>query len=373
MSRRYSLLFSVRYEFDPLKNLELIERITEFVLLVALANAGLKIKEPFSWKTWHYSFRLLTIAMLLTIAAGAFISWKIAGLAPAGALLFGALIAPTDPVLASELQTSEPSKKDTSTIKLGLTTEAGINDGLAFPFVYFAIYAATKGLDFEEWAGGWFIHDFIIKIIIAIGIGLAVGALLCRLVFTSGSRDKISKISRGIISLALMLLPYAVTEIIGGYGFLAVFVAACIFSHREEHAEHMDDLHDFNEELESIVVAIIFIMTGFFIAYHHEILYDTEILAVALLMVFIVRPVAGYLSLLGTKLIPFQKFVLSFYGIRGVGSLYYLAYALTAATFTDAAKLLEITIVTIFMSMLVHGFTARFIQKKIKEYHDAKQ
>jgi len=153
--------FARQYEFEPLDHLELIERVTEFVVLVALTNAGLKISEPFKWKTWRHSFRLLAFAMLITIIAAAFLGWWIIGLTPATAWLFGAVISPTDAVLASELQTSEPSKKDISEIKLGLTSEAGINDGLAFPFVYFAIYAATKGLDYENWIGEWFLHKFL--------------------------------------------------------------------------------------------------------------------------------------------------------------------------------------------------------------------
>lgn len=365
--------FARQYEFEPLDHLELIERVTEFVVLVALTNAGLKISEPFKWKTWRHSFRLLAFAMLITIIAAAFLGWWIIGLTPATAWLFGAVISPTDPVLASELQTSEPSKKDVSDIKLGLTSEAGINDGLAFPFVYFAIYAATKGLDYENWIGEWFLHKFLIKIAIAVVVGLCCGQVLYRIIFSIKDKGQLTKISRGIISLGLVLLPYAISEIVGGYGFLAVFAAACMFSNREVYNEHMDALHDFNEELEGIVVAIIFLMTGVFIAYHYHILYDLEVIAVALLMVFVVRPAAGYISFIRSDLTAFQKFVLSFYGIRGVGSLYYMAYALTSASFAGAEKLLEVTIVTIFISMLVHGLSARTIQLKIKKLHEAEQ
>jgi sodium/hydrogen antiporter len=365
--------FARQYEFKPLDHLQLIERVTEFVVLVALTNAGLKISEPFKWKTWRHSFRLLAIGMIITIIAAAFLGWWVIGFAPSTALLFGAIISPTDPVLASELQTSQPSKKDISDIKLGLTTEAGINDGLAFPFVYFAIYAATKGMNYENWIGEWFAHKFLIKIAIAVVIGLCCGQLLYKLIFSIKDKTQLSQISRGIISIGLVLLPYAISEIVSGYGFLAVFVAACMFSAREEYNEHMDVLHDFNEEIEGIVVAIIFLMTGFFIAYHYHILYDLDVIIVALLMVFVVRPAAGYISFIKSGLTPFQKFVLSFYGIRGVGSLYYMAYALTSAPFTGAKKLLEVTIVTIFISMLVHGLSSRTIQIKIKKLHEAKQ
>ena len=358
-----------KYEIKPLDHLEEVKHITEFVILVALANAGLRIKEPFKWKTWKNAFRLLVIAMPVTIVAATFLGWWIVGLAPATALLFGALISPTDPVLASELQTSEPGEEDTSQSKLGLTAEAGVNDGLAFPFTYLAIFAATKGLDYKNWIGEWLLHEFIIKIALGVIIGLVSGWLLYKLIFSiSSNHETLGRISRGILSLALLSLPYAITEYIGGYGFLAVFCAACMFSNYELHSKHMNSLHNFNEELESFVVAVIFITIGFFIAFHYKILFDIEIMGTALLMVLVVRPLAGYVSLIKTGLNPFQKFVLSFYGIRGIGSLYYLAYALAAAPFTNPEKLIAVTTATIFFSVIIHGITARHVQKRIKKY-----
>ena len=352
----------------PLQQLEEIEHVTEFVVLVALANAGLRIKYPFKWSTWKYSFRLLLIAMPFTIIAAGVLGWWVMGFAPATAMLFGALISPTDPVLASELQTSDPGEEDTSKVKLGLTSEAGINDGLAFPFTWFAILFATSGPDYTDWLSNWFLHYFLLKIAIGVTTGLGCGWLLYKVIFSITMGHVIGRISRGVLSLALVLLPYAISEILGGYGFLAVFFAACIFSNFEKDVEHMNNLHDFNEELESFVVALIFIATGVFIAMHYDKLLVLPLLIVALTMVIVIRPVAGYIALLGTGLNRFQRFSLSFYGMRGIGSIYYLAYALSAATFDDAKTLISLTIATIFFSVLIHGITARSVQKKIHKY-----
>jgi len=360
------------YSFNPLENITLIEHITEFVVLVALTNAGLRIKEPFKWQTWNNALRLLVVAMPLTILAAAFLGWWVMGLAPATAMLYGALISPTDPVLASELQTTEPGKDDTSKCRLGLTAEAGINDGLAFPFTYFAIRAAEEGLDFRHWIGQWVLHDLVIKIVVGVVIGLFTGWFLYKVVFSINNDSNIGRISRGILSLSLILLPYALTETVGGYGFIAVFFAACMFSNYEKYQEHINKLHDFNEELESFVVALIFITTGVFIALHYRMLYDPEVLAVALLMVLVVRPFTGYLSLIRAKLNNFQKFVLAFYGIRGIGSLYYLAFALAATSFEQSGKLFAVTTATIFFSVLIHGISARAIHKKLKKYDSGK-
>lgn len=356
----------------PLNNVKVIEEITEFVVIVALTNAGLKIKDPFSWTTWKYSFWLLLITMPITIVASAYISHWILDFTPAAAILFGALIAPTDPVLASDLQTTKPSQKDSSKTRLALTSEAGINDGLAFPFTYFAIFLVAKGTDYSQWITEWFWVEFVYKIVAGVIIGLVSGWLLYKVIFRFTSKNQQSKISRGILSLALTLLPYAIAEIVGGYGFIAVFLAATAFSYGEKNAQHMDSLHDFTEEIERIFVALLFVVIGVYMASNITDLMDPKLILTALILILVVRPLAGWISLVGKKGISnFEKFTLSFYGIRGVGSLYYLMYALGQTTFTESQKLIQLTAVTIILSVLIHGISAASIQKKLDQYDGA--
>lgn len=356
-------------DVHPLEHLGEIQHVSEFVVLVALANAGLRIKEPFKWSSWKYAVRLLVITMPLTIIVAAVLGWQFMGFAPATAMLFGALISPTDPVLASELQTSAPGKDDRSQSKLGLTAEAGINDGLAFPFTWLAIALVTKGSNYSEWIGNWLLHDVLIKMALGVGIGLLTGWGLYKIIFSISSKeDTLGRISRGILALALILLPYTLCEVTGGYGFLAVFFAACMFSRYEKSQKHMHSLHDFNEELEAFAVAAIFVTIGIFIALHYHLLLNFNILATALIMVLIVRPLAGWIALAGSGLNNFQKFVLSFYGMRGIGSLFYLAFALQQADFDQPKKLVAVTTATIFFSVLIHGISARHVQKRIKKY-----
>ncbi|RZJ67772.1 MAG: sodium:proton exchanger [Flavobacterium sp.] len=356
-------------EIDLDDHLKTVEHITEFVIFVALANAGIRITEPFKWRTWKNAFWLLAVTMPITIIGAAFIGHWFLGFGPATAVLFGGLIAPTDPVLASELQTSEPGAPDKSQIKLGLTAEAGINDGIAFPFIWLGIYIATKGENYGDWLVPWFLFEFVYKIAAGVIVGLITGYLLYRAIFlVSRNVETVGAISRGILSLALLLLPYALAEMVSGYGFLAVFFSACIFSNSKRNLEHASSLHDFNEELESFVVALIFIVSGFFIAINYENILDFHVLLTALAMVLVVRPIAGYIGLLGRKINPFQRFVLSFYGLRGIGSIYYLAFALGAAAFADRTKLISVTTATILLSVIVHGLSARTIKKYIRKY-----
>ena len=351
--------------FDIVENAELIRHLSEFVVIVALTNAGLKIKKPFDWTSWKYSFRLLIITMPLTIIGAAYVSWWFLGLAPATAVLFGALISPTDPVLASDLQTSRPSKKDLSKIRLALTSEAGMNDGLAFPFTFLAIMLATYGGNYQEWLAHWFGVDVFYKIIVGVLTGLLLGAALYKLIFQVTSENHHSKVSRGILSLALTLVPYGLTELLGGYGFISVFVAACAFSNSEDKAKHMDSLHDFTEEVERIFVALLFVFVGIYICDNVSMLWDYRIIGTALILLFVIRPLSGWIAFYKSDLNGFEKFVLSFYGIRGIGSIFYLTYAFGKASFTHADKLIQVTVVTILLSVIIHGLTATTIQKRL--------
>lgn len=352
-------------DFDVMQHTDIIRRVSEFVVIIALTNAGLKIKKPFAWETWKYSFKLLIITMPLTIICAALTGWWLLNLAPAAAVLFGALIAPTDPVLASELQTSRPSKKDLSKIRLGLTSEAGLNDGLAFPFTYFAIFMAAEGNDYMQWIGKWFYIEVLYKIAAGILIGFITGWLLYKIIFKMTSKSHHSHISRGILSLALTLLPYGITELCGGYGFIAVFIAACIFSRSEEKVKYMDSLHDFTEEIEQIFVAFIFIFFGIYLSASIDKLLDFRVIIAALIVLLIIRPFSGWIALYKTDLSGFQKFTLSFYGIRGVGSIFYLMYAFEQTDFPNAHELIQLSAVIIAISVFIHGLSASALQKNL--------
>lgn len=352
-------------DFDIMQHSNIIRRVTEFVVIISLTNAGLKIQQPFSWQTWKYAFRLLVITMPITIVGAAYAGWWVLGLAPASAVLFGALIAPTDPVLASDLQTSRPSEKDVSKIRLGLTSEAGLNDGLAFPFTYFAIFLAAKGLDYSQWIGQWLLIEVLYKIVVGVLIGLFAGWALYQLIFRITSHSHHSSISRGILSLSLTLLPYGLTELLGGYGFIAAFIAACAFSNSEQEVEHMDSLHDFTEGVERIFVVFLFIFVGVYVFVAMDELLDLKIIATALVVLLVIRPLGGWIALQRTDLSAFEKFVLSFYGIRGVGSIYYLMYAFVQADFPNAYVLIHVSTVVIVLSVLMHSLSAATIQQKL--------
>ena len=128
---------------NPLENKELTKRLCEFVVIVALMGAGLKLDRRIGWRRWKVTWRLLGIAMPLTIAGIALIAATVLNVPIASAILLGAVLAPTDPVLASDIQVGPPSTGNEDEVRFSLTSEAGLNDGLSFPFVYLAIAVAA--------------------------------------------------------------------------------------------------------------------------------------------------------------------------------------------------------------------------------------
>lgn len=362
-----ALVFAVPFDWelpDLVEEAWWPKRLTELGVIVALTGAGLKLERPLAWATWRVSWRLLAVTMPLTIAAAALLGWWALGLAPAAALLLGAVIAPTDPVLASDVQTSPPGEPDVSEVRLGLTTEAGLNDGLAFPFTNLAIAVALAGLAPAGWLAGWLAIDVVYRIAAGAVIGAAAGRLLAVLVFQLPIPGTRARTMTGILALCLTLLPYGAAELASGYGFIAVFVAACAFRQYECGHEYQSLLHDFSQEMERLLVAVLMFLIGAFAVRGALAPLSPAMGLMALALVFLVRPLAGIAALPGLGLPRAEQWALAFFGIRGIGSLYYLAYAIDHAPFPEAEALWALVLATVILSVLVHGIAARALMAR---------
>ena len=166
--------------------------------------------------------------MPLCIAAVALLGWGLAGLPLSAALLLGAALAPTDPVLAGDLQVDGPGKGDTHGVRFTLTAEAGLNDGLAFPFVYLAIAVASLGLADPSWLGSWLLRDGLYRIAAGVAVGAGVGWLLARLVYRAPHDKPVASTGLACVALCVFLIAYGAAELAGGYGFIAAFVSAVV-------------------------------------------------------------------------------------------------------------------------------------------------
>lgn len=340
----------------PNEALAIVERLSEFVVIISLMGAGLKIDRPFGWRRWRLTWRLLGIAMPLTILGLAWLGQQMLGLSLAAALLLAAALAPTDPVLASDVQVGPPMDREEDEVRFTLTSEAGLNDGLAFPFVLLAIALAHEVSPTS--VAEWFAYAVVWKILAGVGMGYLVGRALGWLTFHLPNRAKLSRTGAGFVALGITCVAYGLTEMVRGYGFLAVFVAALALRATEPEHDYHQKLHDFAEELERLMMMVLLVLFGG--AMTGGDLFDAltwQAAAFGLLALFVVRPLAGWIGLVGTDPPPGERAAISFFGIRGIGSIYYLAYAFGHATFDNVPLLWSTAGFIILVSIVLHGIT----------------
>jgi sodium/hydrogen antiporter len=364
----FALPLGLMPSVDPLEHGELTERLAELAVIVSLMGAGLKIDRAFDWRRWAPTWRLLAITMPLTILGAAALGWWAVGLAPASALLLGAVLAPTDPVLASEVQVKPPGEGGEDPIRFTLTSEAGLNDGLAFPFIHMAIAMVVVGISPRDWWFEWLAFDVIYKIGVGCAGGLVVGWLLGRILFRPAPRgaQPIAKSTEGSLALAATLLAYGAVELLHGYGFIAVFVAASALRRRERQHAYHHELHHFIEGIERWLMAVLLVLLG---GASIELLRELswQGLVVAIMIVVLIRPASGVIALLGWREPWRERLAIGFFGIRGIGSLYYLAFALNEAEFEGVGQLWAIVVTTICISALLHGLSATRIMRQLDE------
>jgi len=350
---------------DPRDHLSLAERLTELGVIVALMGAGLKIDRPIGWSRWSTTWRMLGIAMPLSIAAVAALGAGILGYSAATAVLLGAVLAPTDPVLASDVQVGEPTlegdeaPEEEDDVRFTLTSEGGLNDALAFPFVYLAILFAEKGTSPDAWLAEWLAVDVVYRLVVALVLGVLVGKLLGLVAFRPpGPLTALSSVPQGFIAIAVTLLAYGVTEMAQGYGFLAVFVSAVTLRSSERGHEFHGLLHRFSTQAETLITVGLLIVFGGALAGGLLGALTWPGVVVAVLVIAVVRPLAGMVALAGSGRDRSERWAIAFFGVRGIGSLYYLSYATVNADFSDVGSVWAVVSVTIVVSIIVHGVTA---------------
>jgi len=365
----FTLPFSI-VRPDPNLHGTFIEHVTELAVILSIMGAGLKIDRPLGFKSWMITWRLLGITMVLTIVLVAFTGWWIAAFAPATALLLGAVIAPTDPVLASETEIEGPGEHPgkEGTLKFALTSEAGVNDGLAFPFTNMAIAMALFGFHPANWFGSWFLMNVMYEIVVGILVGTGIGYLLAHFILNLPATTKFAKSIIGIGALASTLIIYGLTETLGGYGFIAVFCGAIVIRQYSQNHEYQVALHAYTEKSQLIFTSLLILGLGAAITGGILKHLDTTLILVALVTVLVIRPLCGMIGLIGFDSVPWkERFAISFLGIRGFGSIYYLAYALNHQHFEGAERIWSLVVLIIVLSIVIHGITASPILKRLNQ------
>ena len=354
---------------SPMAHPHFVERFTEFVVIIALMGAGLKLDRIFSWRRWAITWRLLGPTMLLTIAAITALGVWLLNLPLPLAILLGGSLAPTDPVLAADVQVGPPKTGEEDEVRFGLTSEAGLNDGLAFPFVNLAVLLAAAATMGEPWAAKWVFHSVLWEIGAGVAIGWLVGRLFGWVTFHIPAESKLAQTGDGVIAVAATLIAYGACEMAQSYGFLGVFVTALALRHSHRNHQFQRDMHDFTEQIERLAMMVLLLLFGgALVSGLLASLGWTEVL-VALIILLIVRPVTGLIGLIGFKADMSEKLTLAFFGIRGVGSFYYLAYGLNHMPGSGGERLWSVMGLVVLLSILLHGLTVTPVMRQVDRMH----
>lgn len=371
-------------KLDAFKNTVLLERLTEVALLVSLFTAGMKLELPLKDKRWRIPVQLATVSMLLTVAAITAVGVWLLNLPLGAAVLLGAILAPTDPVLASDVQMANPGDRDR--LRFGLTGEGGLNDGSAFPFVMLGLgLLGLHELGDMHWR--WWSVDVLWAVAGGLALGYALGTLVGRAIIYLRTQRLEALGSDEFIALGLIALTYGLALLTLTYGFLAVFAAGLALRRIDEPAVHaapavhtelspedqratgshapahmMRQVERFNSQLESFAEVAIVLVVGALLASAR---FQPSVVWFVPLLFLVIRPIAVAVGLLGTDAKPTQRRLMAWFGIRGIGSLYYLLYAINHGIQPALARqLLSITLAVIVTSVVAHGVSVTPLMKR---------
>lgn len=353
---------------DPVADPGPWELAAEVCVIICLFATGMQIDRR-RRATWWRTAALLAIGMPLTIAALAWAGSALAGLSLAAALLLGAVLAPTDPVLAADVQVGPPQEGREDAVRFTLTTEAGLNDGLAFPFVWLAIAVAIAGGIGDELLWRWAIEDLLLKIAIGTVAGLVLGWLVGHALFRWPARAVMSALAADVVVLGAVFAIYGATELLGGYGFIAAFVGGLMVRRAAHENPAQAELFAFAESLERALTALLLVAGGVALGLMLPYVGLGEV-AIALLLLLVIRPLAGLVALAPFAMPRRERAIVALFGVRGIGSLYYLAFAASQAEFDAMYTVWAIVLITIFGSTLIHGLTAARVMARLDRDQD---
>ncbi len=375
------------------------ERVTEVAVLISLFAAGLKLRVPLSDGRWILPVRLATVSMLVTVGLVALAGVYGLGLSWGAAILLGAILAPTDPVLASDVQVTDPADGDR--LRFGLTGEAGLNDGAAFPFIMLGLgLLGLHELGDNGWR--WIAIDLVWAVVAGLGTGIVLGTLVGRLVLYLREAHREAVGLDDFLALGLIALAYGAALLLKGYGFLAVFAAGLALRRIEFRAADGEEPPDevmvaaasadaeelatdpdkapaymaqaalgFTEQLERIgEVAVVLLLGGML---SRDFLPPGALWFIPLLLL-VIRPLSVYAGTIGSRSTPAQRRLIGWFGIRGIGSVYYLTYAMQHGLPEPLARTLAaLVLATVAVSVIVHGSSVTpLMQRYSRKSPDAK-
>lgn len=356
------------FHFNPLKESALLQALTEVAVLISLFSAGVKMPAPFTLSRWRAPLMLASVSMVLTVGLVAAFCVYMLGLPLGAGILLGAIVAPTDPVLATDVQIRHPGDRDH--LRFTLTCEAGMNDGSAFPFVMLGL--GLLGLhDLGDSGLRWVVVDVLWATASAVAIGIAAGVGLARLGWTLRRQPYQHQLLDDFLGLGLIGVVYGVCVMVDAWGFLAVFFAAVALRQTEMKlarralpqgdAEPLPTVSEgslvFKEHLERLSEVLLIILIGGSLFMDS---WSWSAVGLALFLFLVARPASVMLALLGSGTPWRIRGLAAWFGVRGVGSLYYLMYAIQHGVPESLAlQLIQPTLIVVTLSIILHGVSVK--------------
>lgn len=353
---------------DSLEHTKIIEIISELTVIISLFTVGLKLRLKLNDRNWLIPLSLATFSMVITVTLIAGLGFYFLGLGLGESIILGAILAPTDAVLASEVQLTHPG--DRNSLKFALTSEGGMNDGTAFPFIMLGM--GIIGIEGRQWTiTDWVLRDLIWAIVAGVAIGFITGYLVTKIANHVREVRK-SFYLEDFLTIASISLSYGLALQVNAYGFLAVFANALTIrqlemikskkKHLEPEERIPDNVLSFNEQLERIFEVVAVGTVGLLIDLKT---FSWGSLATALAVILIIRPVAVFLGTSMMKLSFGERIFLSWFGVRGIGSIYYLYFVLNHSKSIEGRDtLINFTLWTILYSIFIHGISSKIITKR---------
>jgi len=384
------------FDIDLVEAAPWLERLTEVAVLFSLFGTGIKLRLSFGRSAWRAAYMLAGPVMIVSILGVALVAHFLLKLDWGVSALLGAMLAPTDPVLANMVQVN--SAQDFDRVRFGLSGEAGLNDGTAFPFVLFSLLLLQHGSVEAGWVGDWAWRELLWAVPAGLGIGYALGRLIGQLMIFLRIRYADSTLSpNDFLALALIALAYVGAYSVGAFGFLSVFAAGLglrqaearssgsevpaehltkpVLGHSHTSPEHalaanadeleapqvaagvmMGDMLAFGSLVERSMEVLLITLLGTLLASY----WDWRAIGLGLALFCVIRPLSVWL-LVGKRLLNgHQRALLGWFGIRGIGSIYYLCFALGHGLPEPVARTcIALTVSVVALSILLHGITTQ--------------
>ncbi len=340
------------------RDIAVLEHVAEAAVVVTLYATGLQIDRELRLVSWRTVVLLLGVVMPLTIGVITLLGMGLLGLSLGAAVVLGAALAPTDPVLAGDVGVGPPGSAEPEA-RFSLTAEASFNDGLAFPFLLAGLAIAADGG--SGWIGSWLLVDVVYKIVVGVAVGAVMGHYAARLALPLRSRARLGADLDGWLAVAVALAVYGAAQTVSSYGFLAAICAGLAFRRYERDHEHHLEMHAGAKRIVQLLElgTIVLVMSMLTLTGLQVPGWSGWLLA--LLLVFVVRPFAA-LPVLRTRCLSTreERGFVAFFGVRGLGSIYYVGAALGTGILApdEARTVLWTALAAVLVSILVHGVSA---------------